>query len=81
VELAIGPEAAAVANEDFGPDAARSLAPDGSVRLRFACGNADFAVSRIMAAKGAIRVLSGPRLLQRLRDELHAVGDHYQHPS
>ncbi|HYU16459.1 MAG TPA: WYL domain-containing protein [Candidatus Acidoferrum sp.] len=78
VELEIGPEAAAVANEDFGPDAARGEGPDGSVRMRFSCGNADFALSRIMAAKGAIRVVSGPRLLQRLRDELDAVTEHYQ---
>ena len=78
VELAIGPEAAAVANEDFGPEAQRSEDPDGSVHLRFSCGNPDFALSRILAAKGAIRVLSGPRLLQRLRDELASVADHYQ---
>jgi proteasome accessory factor B len=78
VELEIRPEAAAVANEDFGPEAARSEGADGSVRLRFACGNVDFAVSRILAAKGGIRVLSGPRLLQRLQDELAAVADHYR---
>jgi proteasome accessory factor B len=77
VELEIGAEAAAVASEDFGPEAARSVGGDGSVRLRFACGNPDFAVSRILAAKGAIRVLSGPRLLQRLQGELASVADHY----
>jgi proteasome accessory factor B len=77
VELEIAAEAAAVASEDFGPEAARTVGPDGSVRLRFACGNPDFAISRILAAKGAIRVLSGPRLLHRLQGELASVADHY----
>jgi proteasome accessory factor B len=80
VELEIRPEAAAVANEDFGPDAKRTDQPDGAVTLRFACGNPEFAVSRILAAKGAIRVLTGARLQQRLRDELSAVADTYQEP-
>ena len=78
VELEIGAEAAAVANEDFGPEASRSEGPGGTVRLRFACGNPDFAVSRILAAKGALRVLSGPRLLVRLQGELASVAEHYQ---
>jgi proteasome accessory factor B len=77
VELEIRPEAAPVANEEFGPEATRTVEADGSVRLRFPCGNPDFAVSRILAAKGALRVVSGSRLLQRLRDELVAVADHY----
>jgi proteasome accessory factor B len=77
VELEIRLEAAAVANEDFGPDATRADQPDGAVRLRFSCGNPEFAMSRILAAKGAIRVRSGGRLLQRLRDELSAVADTY----
>ncbi len=67
-----------MANEDFGPEAVRTPGPDGSVRLRFACGNPDFAVSRILAAKGAIRVLAGPRLLQRLQGELAAVAEQYR---
>ena len=78
MELEIRPEAAAVANEDFGPDARRADQADGSVRLRFPCGNPEFAVSRILAAKGAIQVRAGTRLLQRLRDELRAVADTYQ---
>lgn len=78
VELDIGTEAAAVANEDFGPEAERTELPGGIVRVRFACGNPDFAVSRILAAKGAISVHSGQRLLDRLRDELAAVASWYQ---
>jgi proteasome accessory factor B len=78
VELEILPEAAAVANEDFGADAAREDRAGGAVAVRFACGNPDFAVSRILAAKGAIRVRSGARLLQRLRDELTAVAEGYE---
>ena len=77
VELEIRAEAAAVANEDFGPDAVREDRPDGAILVRFTCGNPDFAVSRILAAKGAIRVRSGVRLLQRLRDELTAVAEGY----
>jgi proteasome accessory factor B len=78
VELEIGAEAAAVANEDFGSEAERTPGADGSVRLRFACGNPDFAVSRILAAKGAIRVLSGPRLVHRLQSELASVAEQYR---
>ena len=77
IELEIRADAAAVANEDFGPEATRVDQPDGAVCVRFACGNPEFAVSRILAAKGAIRVRSGARLLQRLRDELTAVADTY----
>lgn len=78
VELQIRPDAAAVANEDFGPDATRIDNQDGSVTVRFPCGNPDFAVSRILAAKGAIQVTTGPRLMQRLHDELAAVAEHYE---
>ena len=78
VELAIGPEAAAVANEDFGPESSREPAADGSVHLRFPCGNVDFAVSRILAAKGAIRVVTGPRLQQRLEAELASIAELYR---
>ena len=59
-------------------EAERTELSGGVVRVRFACGNPDFAVSRILAAKGAISVHSGQRLMDRLRDELAAVASWYQ---
>jgi len=73
VELRFAPEAASVANEDFGPDAKRIEANDGSVRVRFSCGNPEYAVSRVLAAKGAIRVLRGGDLRRRIGAELANV--------
>jgi hypothetical protein len=78
VELEILPEAAAVANEDFGAEAERTDRGDGTVRLRFACANPDYAVSRVLAAKGGILVRRGARLRQRLTDELAAVRERYE---
>jgi proteasome accessory factor B len=81
IELEIRPEAADLANEDFGPDAAYDE-PDESAGgvevVRFTCGNLDYAVSRILAAKGAVRVLAGDRLRRRLADELEAVRELYR---
>ena len=45
--------------------------------MTFPCGNPEFAVSRILAAKGAIVVKAGARLQQRLADELAAVAGRY----
>ena len=47
------------------------------IRIRFACTNPEFAVSRILAAKGAIVVREGERLRRRLADELDAVAARY----
>jgi hypothetical protein len=43
------------------------------VRIRFSCGNPQFALSRVLAAKGAIRVIEGARLRHRLDDEIDAL--------
>lgn len=78
VELEFKPEVAGAAtNEDFGEDARRKDAPGGTVRVRFSCGNLEYAVSRVLAAKGAIRVKRGPRLRQRIADELARVRAKY----
>ncbi len=76
VALEIGPDAADVANEEFGADAELTRDGDRTV-VRFSCANTDFAVSRVLAAKGAIRVLEGPRLRQRLGEELAAIQERY----
>jgi proteasome accessory factor B len=78
VELEIRPEAAPVANEDFGAQATRTPVGDGAVRVRFACGNPDFAVSRVLAAKGGIRVVRGEALRGRLQRELGAIAARYR---
>jgi predicted DNA-binding transcriptional regulator YafY len=76
VELVLHPEAAEVANEDFGADANRTAEGDTTL-VAFKCGNPDFAVSRILAAKGAIVVRKGDRLRQRVADEMAAIADRY----
>jgi proteasome accessory factor B len=78
MELEFGPAVAAAADEDFGPDARREAQPDGSVRVKFRSGNLDYAASRVLAAKGAIRVRRGARLRERLADELAAVKARYE---
>jgi predicted DNA-binding transcriptional regulator YafY len=76
VELSIGPQAADIANEDFGPGAERTTVGDQTI-IRFACANPDFAASRVLAAKGAIAVRLGARLIARIAAELDAVAAHY----
>jgi proteasome accessory factor B len=76
-ELDILPEAAPVANEDFGESARRSGLPDGGVKVRFRCANPDFLVSRVLAAKGAL-VVRGPRALrERVEGALRQVLGRY----
>jgi hypothetical protein len=43
----------------------------------FKCGNPDFAVSKILAAKGAIVVRDGDKLRARVADELAAIAARY----
>jgi proteasome accessory factor B len=76
VTLVLGPEAADTANEDFGGDAKKSADGDRTV-VAFACGNPDFAVSKILQAKGAIVVRDGARLRSRVVDELAAIAARY----
>jgi hypothetical protein len=47
------------------------------VVVRFPCTNPDFAVSRILAAKGSVRLRRGDGLRQRIVDELASVAEHY----
>jgi hypothetical protein len=77
VTLRLGPEAADAANEDFGSGADKQPEGDGMV-VRFRCGNPEFAVSRVLAAKGAIVVEEGERLRGRLAAELDAVAARYE---
>jgi hypothetical protein len=46
--------------------------------VSFPCGNPEFAVSRVLAAKGAIAVRKGERLRLRLADELIAIAARYE---
>jgi hypothetical protein len=76
VHLQIDADAADIANEDFGRTAVKQV--EGATTLvTFDCGNFDFAVSKILAAKGSIRVVRGETLLARLQAELAAVAGHY----
>ena len=80
VELVIRPEAADTANDDFGPAAEKhteSIAGADVTVVRFPCTNVEFAVSKILAAKGAIVVRRGDRLRRRVAEELEAVAARY----
>jgi proteasome accessory factor B len=76
VQLALSAEAAEVANEDFGPTAVKRVDGDRTL-ITFDCANPEFAVSRVLAAKGAIQVMRGDRLRARIAEELAAIGARY----
>lgn len=76
VQLVLAPAAAEVGNEDFGASAVKRVDGD-RVLVRFDCGNLEFAATRVLAAKGAIRVARGARLRARITDELAAIAAHY----
>lgn len=77
VQLSLTTEAAEAGNEDFGASAVRRQDGDHTL-VTFDCGNLEFATTRILAAKGAIRVLRGDRLRARVHEELSAIAAHYE---
>ena len=79
VQLALSPEAAEVGNEDFGATAVKRKDGDRTL-VTFDCGNYEFAATRILAAKGAIRIIRGERLRARVVEELAAIATHYPTP-
>lgn len=78
VELEIRHEAASVGNEDFGPEARRERGEGDVMRVTFPCGNPEYVVSRVLAAKGGLSVRRGARVLERLGGELDAVAELYR---
>jgi len=76
VQLALTADAAEVANEDFGLTSVKRQAGD-KMLITFDCGNFEFAATRILAAKGAIRIVRGERLRARLFVDLDLIGRHY----
>ncbi len=76
VQLALSAEAAEVANEDFGPSAVKRQDGDRTL-ITFDCANPEFAVSRVLASKGAIHVTRGDRLRARIAAELGAIDQLY----
>jgi proteasome accessory factor B len=76
VQLMLSPEAAEVGNEDFGPTGVKRQDGD-RMFVTFDCGNFEFAVTRVLAAKGAIRVVRGERLRARILEELDQIDTHY----
>jgi proteasome accessory factor B len=79
VQLVLAPAAAEVGNEDFGPTGVKRHDGDRTF-VTFDCGNFEFAATRVLAAKGAIHVARGERLLARIRDELAALDQLYGAP-
>jgi proteasome accessory factor B len=80
VQLALSVDAAEVANEDFGLTAVKRHDNDRTI-ITFDCGNDEFAATRVLAAKGAIKVLRGDRLRARILDELDHIALHYRVPT
>jgi len=76
VVLDLGPDAADTANEDFGSDAKKTTRGDHTI-VELPCGNPEFVVSKILAAKGSITVPEGDRLRRRVADELAAIAARY----
>jgi proteasome accessory factor B len=76
VQLALSAEAAETANEDFGPTAVKRSDSERTL-VTFDCANLGFAAMRVIAAKGAIRVLRGERLRERVSEELAAIAARY----
>lgn len=76
VQLDLSTEAAEVGNEDFGPTAVKRQQGDHTL-ITFDCANFEFAATRILAAKGAIRLVRGERLRARIAAELDAIAERY----
>ena len=79
IQLDLSTEAAEVGNEDFGPTAVKRQQGDHTL-ITFDCGNFEFAATRILAAKGAIRLVRGERLRARILEELDAIAACYGEP-
>ncbi len=77
VQLALSAEAAEVANEDFGLTGVKRVDGDRTF-ITFDCANPEFAAMRVLAAKGAIHVMRGDRLRERIADELAAIALRYR---
>ena len=77
VQLVLSADAGEVANEDFGSTAVKRVDHDQTL-ITFDCSNVEFAVVRVLAAKGAITVARGDRLRSRIKDELDAIDAHYR---
>jgi proteasome accessory factor B len=78
VLLEFDKEALSAANEDFGKSAQRSEVSEDQVRIRFETGNPDYVVSRILAAKGAMRIVEGDDCKLRLAEEVLAIEELYR---
>lgn len=76
VQLALTSDAAEIANEDFGPTGVKMHAGDKTL-VTFDCANFEFAATRILSAKGAIRIVRGERLRARILGELREIEKHY----
>jgi proteasome accessory factor B len=77
-ELEIRPDAAAVANEDFGPGSTRSEGAGGVIRVKFRCANPDYVVERVLENKGGLLVRAPESLRARVRSELERVAEVYR---
>lgn len=61
-----------------GSSSRRPEARASNTQIAFQCGNPEYLISRVLAAKGAIRVISGARVRERIFEELAAIAEHYR---
>lgn len=77
VTLEIDGAIAAVADEDFGPEAVQTDGPGGVLRVTFPCGNVPYLITRVLAAAGRLRVAEPESVRQRIREQAVAIAAVY----
>lgn len=78
VRLEFADAARSAANEDFGSEVERHDDASGSIIIAFSSGNPEYVVSRILAAKGAIRLVDGDHCRRLLAEEVSAIEELYR---
>lgn len=77
VTLAIAPEIAFIADEDFGPGAERLTEVDGTRRVTFDCANLSYLRHRVLAAAGRLRVLEPATVRKQIAAAANAIAAVY----
>ena len=68
VELVVHPDAAWIADEDFGAEASKESRSDGAIAVRFSCRNPAYLVRRVLVESGNLEVRSPEALRQLVRE-------------
>jgi proteasome accessory factor B len=78
VTLAIAPELAGVAEEDFGSGAEQSVGAYGWKCVRFECANLSYLTNRVLAAAGRLRVVKPEAVRARIAAAAGAIAAVYE---